>query len=179
MKAILDQEAMRIATIADTTGTRPVLGCVKIGNGEIVVVDGYMLARKSIETEGEGEILVEAADILKAKKVGGRELEKILINADEKTITDKDGKVDASFEPLQANYPDLEQIYPTSERKASIALSSSLLVKLLKVVGMNTTIKLRVRGTTDPVEFVAGNVSGLIMPMRIPEEDEHWHKEKK
>ena len=179
MKAILDQEAMRIATIADTTRTRPVLGCVKIGNGEIIAVDGFMLARKSIETEGEGEVLVKAADILKAKKAGGRELEKILINADEKTITDKDGKVDASFEPLQADYPDLEQTYSTSERKAFVTLNSSLLAKLLKIVGMNTAIKLRIRGTTEPVEFVAGNVSGLIMPMYIQEEDERWHKEKK
>jgi len=178
MKATLNQEAMRMATIANDTGPSSALNCVKIGNGEVIATDGFMLARKPIETEGKEEILVRASNILKAKKAGGRKLEKIFVNTDEMTITDKDGKVDASFSHLQISYPPISQLYPTGKQEAFIAINAKLLAKLIKVVGTEAIIEFKIRGTKEPVEFAAGNVSGLIMPYAT-EKSEHWHKEKK
>jgi len=183
MKAELVQEAIAVANVVAEDNSRPIFTCVKIGNGEIVAADGYIMVRHPVKTEGEGEVMVRGKAILDARGVyphGNLLLEQ---NGDEVTLKSTDPQVtDPSLivrtTVVNAHFPAFDKLYPTSEPTAFTALAPGLLRKLLDAVGDASFIKFRIRGSRDPVEFIAGYASGLIMPMHIDDDDD-WYKVKK
>jgi len=187
VKATLSKEATRIAYIADDIGCRPILGQIKIEHGKATACDGFMMVQVPAEMENEEDcILIEAKDILKAKKLGGRGLEKLVIESDGKTASieiiggEHSGTKIASEIP-KGNYPLVEQLFPTTERQAYVALSARLLRKLLMTISIDAIIKIRVREQTQAVEFIVENGKShcVMMPLFIQEESELWSRGKK
>jgi len=177
MKAILDQEAIKIAYMASKKPERPVLTSCKIGEGKIVACDGYILAERPIPTEPEtGEsILVGANDIIRAAKMWRvKNLTIESVDASQATISYSDDIYNYSMKThlIQGQYPHYERNYPTTERKAYVALNAQLLNRMLKVAESGTIIiKLKIREPHEIVEFITNETKGLIMPMNVGEND--------
>ena len=169
MKAILDQEAVRIAYCAAKSEARPVLQCVRIGEGEIAAADGFILARKPIPTEPEsGEvILVKAEDILKAKREWkAKSLAIESDSIDRAVIKDETGSCTMETELVQGNFPDIDKFFPATDEKARIALAKDYLALISKIAAADENIvKLKIREAAEPVEFTIGKTRGLVMPM--------------
>ena len=178
MKATLDSRAIRIAYAADTSGPENLLSCARIGDGKITASDGFLVAERPIEIEEESdEVLVKAADILKASRKFSRK--KLVISTDEKeeevSIGSPAGRATIRSKLLRGcSYPDTAQLGPGGDRKAYIAVNPGLLSKLIRAVGDTNCIKFRIREATEPIEFVAGETRGLMMPMYVAEEDKNW-----
>ena len=187
MKATLSKEATRIAYIADDVEYRPVLNQIRITNGKAVACDGFMMVQVPAEMENEEDcILIEAKDILKAKKLGGRGLEKLVIESDGESasieiIGGEHSGTKMASEVFKGTYPKTEEFFPRTERKAYVILEARFLRNLLKVTGINTAIKVRIREPKEAVEFVVerNNIQSVIMPIDISEESELWNGEKK
>ena len=177
MKATLDSRAIRIAYAADTSGPENLLSCVRIGDGKITASDGFLVAERPIEIEEESdEVLVKAADILKASRKFSRK--KLVISTDEKeeevSIGSPAGRATIRSKLLRGcSYPDTA-LLPKGDRKAYIAVNPGLLSKLIRAVGDAPSIKFRIGEATEPIEFVAGETRGLMMPMYVAEEDKNW-----
>ena len=176
MKATLDLAAIKVAYAAASPETeRPILAHVKIGNGEIVACNGFVLARKAIQTEPENEVmLVDAATILKTHKMlGGKQL---IIESKEDGVAiisnEKEDSPLISMQLLQAVYPEYRQIIPTSERKAYVALNISHLANVLKITDSENSavVKIKVREPTEPVEICSNETTIYLMPYYAPEE---------
>lgn len=181
MKATLTKEAIRIAYAAGQKSTRPVLQCVSIGNSEIVAADGFMLARRSIQTEptnGEA-ILVNAKGLLEACRI--LKTDEVIIESgeDNKTATIKRATepesglvISITTTLIEGKFPAYTQIVSKTERKAYVALKASLLAKLLKAVGLESEsfIKIKVREPNDPVEIHGDDTDAYLMPARLPED---------
>jgi len=60
MKARLDKRAIAVAHVANDDPDRPILKSVCIKDGEILATDGFILARRKIETEGKAMKIEEA-----------------------------------------------------------------------------------------------------------------------
>ena len=176
MKATLDLAAIKVAYAAASKDTRPILKHVKIGNGEIIACDGFILARRKIITEPETEevMLVNAATILKTHKMLGGE--QLIIESKEDGVAiisnEEEDSPLISTQLLQAEYPEYEQITPTSERKAYVVLNTFYLAKLLKIVDLEKSIvvKIKVREPNEPVEILSHETTVYIMPYFSPEE---------
>lgn len=183
MKAALDEGAVAVAHAAAGEEAKPILTCVRIGDGEIVAADGFLLARRELKTEGEGAIMVPAKAILKGQKICPDRSHLVLEESNgDVVLKSVDPRpwakefITLQTKVVEGSYPGFQNLYPTSEPVGFIALSPGLLRKILDIATDASLIKFRIRKSTDPVEFVAGETSGLIMPMWTPEEDEHWHK---
>jgi len=178
MKTILDKDTIRIAYGALENNKENRLRAVKIGNDEIVASNGFLLIRKPLETEGENEVLVCAEDILKLRIVNKKAVPQISITEQNGTIEIDNNTTTLISKIVEGNYPKLDTLYPKEKRTAFIAINLKLFAKLIKIVGEDTIVKFRIRGKNVPIEFIAKDFSGLIMPMFITETDELWHKEK-
>jgi len=170
MKAILDQEAIRIAYCAAKSDARPILQCVRIGEGEIVAVDGFILAKRPISTEPEsGEvILVKAEDILKAKREWkAKSLTIESDSADHAVIKDEVSGCTMETELVQGSFPGFSHLFSATEEKAHTALDRSYLALISRLAADEPAVKLKIREATDPVEFTAGKTRGLVMPIFV------------
>jgi DNA polymerase III sliding clamp (beta) subunit (PCNA family) len=180
MKAYLDEGAIRIAyAAAIKEESRLVLQCVKIGSGEILACDGFMMARRKVPidaTSNDETILINAQIILAAHKMlKGSQL--IIENKDKEfaSITNEEKDSPAINVSLcQDKYPSLPTTEYETVRKAYVAIEKSRLLQLLKAT--NTTgdgahaMKLRIREPKDPIEIKIGKTTATLMPYYAPEE---------
>jgi hypothetical protein len=136
MKATLDRQALQIALAADFSGSgRPILECVKIGNGEIMACDGFIFAKCQIATEPlEGEeILINAKDIIGAARMiqhGNITLES---NGGIATLKDEYCSISITAKLQDGKYPETHEMVPKTEQKAYVALSKDILSKILEI----------------------------------------------
>jgi hypothetical protein len=185
MKAIIRVGDLNIANGILENAGRPVLECVRIGDGKMVTADGFMLIVKPTTTKGEGEILVRGETLLKAQSVFGQGscvVESKGENVTIKALADATPRVIIGDKLENPPFPKYEALYPTDKPIAQIAIGISLLKRLFQCLPPedNMMIQLRIReGGGTPIEFVAGETSGLIMPMFVGAESEHWHKPEK
>jgi len=84
--------------------------------------------------------------------------------------------------PLDATFPTLDDMFPDGKVIAEFAIDPRLLRKVLRGIGDATVIQFRIRkkerAPVDPVEFIAGDTNGLIMPAFCGPSN-HWHKDTK
>lgn len=176
MKATLDRMALQIAFAADSGGSgRPVLECVKIGNGEIMACDGFIFAKCQIVTdplEGE-EILINAKAVIGVQRIiqdGRINLES---NGKVATLKNEDGTISIVVELQGGKYPNTHEMVPKTERKAYVALSKDVLSKVLEIAtpSDDVLLKFKVREPSQPVIVISGNTTIYAMPMYRPEEE--------
>jgi hypothetical protein len=183
MKATIRIDELNIAHGVSDEHSRPILECVRIGEGKMVTADGFMLVVKPITTEGEGYILVLGRTILKAQQL--LEYGSCTIESEGKNVTIKpvgELAIVLTDELDEGEFPRYEGLYPEDEPIAQIAIGIPLLKRLIECLPPedDVLIQLRIReGQGTPIEFVAGETSGLIMPMFVGTKSEHWHKPEK
>ena len=176
MKATLDKQALRVALAADNgSNNRPILECVKIGNGEIIACDGFTFAKCQIATEplqGE-EILINAKDIMAmARMIQHGNI--ILESHDEKvTFKNEESTISIVAKLQDGNYPNTNEMLPKTERRAYVALSKAVLGKILEIMepSDDVLLKFKVREPSQPVIVISGNTTIYAMPMYRPEEE--------
>jgi hypothetical protein len=182
MKATIRIDELNIANGVSDELSRPVLECVRIGEGKMVTADGFMLVVKPITTEGEGHILVQGNTLLKAQQLlehGSCVLESKDNNAAIKALSPAAPRVIIGDELVEGEFPKYEGLYPEGKPIAQIAVGVGLLKRLLKCLPAADSIMIQFRireGQGTPIEFVAGETSGLIMPMFVGGESGYWHK---
>jgi len=176
MKAILDRQALQVALAAGNLDSgRPILDCVKIGNGEIMATDGFIFAKCQIQTEPlEGEeILINAQDIIAATRMiqhGNIILESDGNNA---TLENKDSTISIVVKLQDGKYPSTGDMLPKTERKAYVALSKDILRRVLEIAERSDDVllKFKVREAYQPVDVISGDVRIYAMPMYRPEDE--------
>lgn len=176
MKATLNRQALQIALTADPGDSgRPILECVKIGNGEIMACDGFTFAKCRIATEPlEGEeILINAKDIIAAARMiqhGNITLES---HGGAVTLENEDSTVSMVAKLQDGKYPNTDEMVPKTERKAYVALSKTVLSKVLEIVKLSDDVLLqfKVREPSQPVTVISGDVTVYAMPMYRPEDE--------
>ena len=155
----------------DKTGRRPILQCVHITKGQIETVDGFVLAQRRIDYDGDEELLLEAAQIAKHKD------SKTMPGVVYTTVEDSK-EVRAVGEDIytcqiqSGDFPKTEKLYPEGTPVFQIALGRSVLLKLLKCLGKDEeVIKFSFYSKESPVKFVYGDneVKGVIMPCNVRE----------
>lgn len=177
MKAILDKQAIKLAYVAATdSDCRPILQCVRIGDGKIVASDGFMMAVRTIKTEPEsGEhILLNASKLLQAKKI----LEKgdLLIESspDNKAISISNETSTVLADNENGNYPNYDVIMPVTPYKAFVGIDATRLAKILKAADttnqMTLCLKTKIREKMDPIVMQSGDTTMLLMPMTVQED---------
>lgn len=164
MTVTLDRNAQAIASGVESLYSRSILGCVAIGNNEIIATDGFMTVRRPVDAENK-PVLVPGKDIVAARD------REVTVSQDGEKITIQ-GKKTIETKAIEGTFPNID--YPKKEVKAFVALSVPLLKKLLKTLGGEQVIMLMIRSSADAVEFVAGETRGLVMPLYISEKDNHW-----
>jgi len=176
MKAVLNRQALQIALAADPGGSgRPVLECVKIGNGEIMACNGYTFAKCHIATEPlEGEeVLINAQYIIGAARMiehGSITLES---QGEVATLKNEGGSISIVAKVQDGKYPDTHEMLPKTERKAYVALSKDVLSKVLEIASSSDDVllKFKVREPSQPVIVTSGDVTIYAMPMYHPEDE--------
>ena len=176
MKTKLSKEAVAVAYAARQDVIKPILESVHIGDGEIKATDGYMLVGHKIETEGE-PILLNAKALLAFQAAFSQGKELTITTDDDKNATVEVSGVSISIKVEQGNYPSTAIPYKKlGEPKAYVALQVEFLKRLIQLAADSKVIQFRIRSNRDPVEFIVGDIYGLIMPVAMPEESELWHK---
>ena len=174
MKATLDREALQVALAAAPNDmTRPILECVRIGNGEILAADGFIIAKKHIETTPKKgkEILVKAQDIREAARIiqGNILLETLDDNV--AVLKNEAGTIQVKTLLLDGKYPKTNNVIPKKERKAYVALQKKLLFQILKIAEPTEGIVLqfKIREPHEPIEVIADDTTMYVMPIYHPE----------
>ena len=177
MKVTLDRNAIKVAYCAvEKLKTRRCLYCVRIGEGEIVASDGFILAIRPVPTDpptGEA-ILINAADILGAQKAWkAKSLTIETVGERYARVTDETGKHSMDVELHQGKYPNYKELFSTTEEKVHIVLNKSCLVRLNKIIpkAMKIPLKIKIRGELDPIEFITDEIRLLVKPMCISWKD--------
>lgn len=182
MEIKLTKADRAVANAAATNDDRAVLMALHFGDGEIAALNGFMLAVRKVDGIDEGaDFMLPAAPILKAKDIS-KQIDSTLIER-------PDGAEDATLlsaefarvplRHVEGTYPAYRQLFPTTEVKGTVRLSSRYLKTLLAIAGKDAdSIVLKVRGSEEPVEFEClqtynGDTPtrGLIMPMMMPSPD--------
>ena len=142
MKATLNRDAMKIAyAAAANDSNRPVLEYVRIGDGEIVATDGFILASRPVQTVPKkgGEVTVLARNILDFLEGGYEEL---TITTDRKKQLYLSGRKAYATRTITTGLSDLKfpkyrQVISKADKKATIASTGftlSVLSQALKVL---------------------------------------------
>ena len=166
---------MSYATAEDPK--RPVLNYVRVGKGEIVGCDGLILARRPLPgTEEHPYALVPSIPIRRAKKRNA--LGQVVVSISDGGPTQIIGKEVESVELGDGTYPNVDQLMPVQAAQVKICLGPTVLKKLLDVAGDDANyIKLEYLGKPYmPLRFMAGDTTGIIMPLLIRAElkEERW-----
>jgi len=144
---------------------RQVLHCVHITKGRIEAANGFVLVERKIDYDGE-DLLLDISDIAKhkdAKELGG-----VFYTSDGDNIKAIGESINI-ISKVEGNFPHTEPLYPTTEPVFKISLSKDRIMEALKCLDKDEEqIKLYFYGIDQPVklETKAGDVKGLIMPMK-------------
>ena len=171
------------------------LQCLHLSKGRIEAADGFMMARRELELE-EGEVqpetLISAAMF---KNIRPSKKQEALLATDNNSVTltyrnAEDGQP-VEFEPTLSfkaygygeTFPNLDAQYDNSptEKKAHIAVSVSLLKKLLACLPNEGILRIGINEVAEPMEYECSNmdrpIRGLIMPMFVDWSDFKWHRD--
>lgn len=172
--ATLDMEAINIAHVCSKDDSRPILTAVCIEGGQARAVNSSMLAQCSAETKEPVLIPAQSLLSLRSKRVKVYKLGKgsglLLIGDKGHSVVTK---------PIKGSFPNIENFYPQNEPKATVTLSTNLLQQLVKSIPKNSEVRFAVREQHGPVEFIAGEITGLIMPMYTDWSGVKWHYQTK
>ena len=157
----LDKNETKIAQFIQraqsTDESRPILNGINV-NGSVVAVDGFRLHAVSTET------LYPFADLAgKTVDVG--------------KIRSGDNLLEA--EEIEGNYPDWQQILPTTEPVVKIQVDPAFLVDACKTLDKGEAITVVIHDNLSPFE-IHGTINGepvyaMIMPMNDPKKlDNNW-----
>ena len=174
MKATLTRQAIQVALAADDGGSgRPVLECVKIGNGEIVACDGFVFARCKIGTEpAEGEeILIDAKTVLSAGRITHHGDIRLEQHGTSVTFENEDASISIVSKVVEGKYPGTGDLLPPTERKAYVGLSKNILQRTLEIAAhsQDPLLMVKIREPSNPVVFMTGDITIYAMPMYRPE----------
>ena len=182
MKAILNREAMKIAYAAAVNDShRPVLEYVRIGDGEIAAADGFILARRPVQTtpkEG-GAVLVLARTILEYLEEGCKEL---TITTDRKkklhlSARKGHGKRTITTDLCTLKFPSYKQVVHDAQKSETASITGftlSILVQALKILdrdGETQHFSLNTKTDRSPVILKPHNPTDttyvLVMPCAL------------
>lgn len=168
MKITMGQR--NIAYAASTDCNRGVLQCVCIRGGMMSASNGYMMAQCRVESNANENWLIPADDILSMEFISTLEI-KAYGSRRLKLISDIYRMKPLIVVPPSGNYPNLDEIrniiIGATDGKSPIVigLNPPLLKNLLDVTGDTEMVMFRVHGHNNAIEFNAGKITGIIMPM--------------
>ena len=157
-------------------------------DGILVAVDGFMLVTRKADME-EGEVLTNAllpAKMLQQVKPTPKRLAKLSQDGKKSTVSyvdvmDRPVDDDPEFRFTTQDatpFPKYPGLFPGPDKKARVAISVSLLRRLLSTMPDDGILRVGVMGERDPIEFSVENmdrpISGAIMPMYVDWSQTHW-----
>jgi hypothetical protein len=173
--------ALKNAASKDTS--RPTLHCIHITKGKVQAADGFIAMERGLDYDGDEDFLLNVDDITghqDAKMMGGV----VYVKQDDGSMR-VIGKGINIIKPVEGNYPNIDNLYPTTEPVFKIGISRTLLQQMLNCLDKDeTAIKFIFYGENSPVKIIAGpfdskntvpqllpndgdSVQGLIMPMKV------------
>lgn len=186
----IDRNDIRLvnACESDKDSPREIMKCLSLKDGELVGADGFLLVkRQAVLDDGEKDIkaLLPASMIKQIKPKADQQanltIESGQATVDYQSMTEYEPKF--IFKLVEGDYPAYDKIFESAkkEKKGVIALSVTLLKKLLKTMPDNGILRLGITEVLDPVEFNCDvdyrPITGLIMPMDVDWSDFKWQSE--
>lgn len=187
MKVHLPKEAQAIVAMAGKDESRPVLKTICVRGDVAAACDGFVMATVKVEVTHDLPVTQPVKELLIPTK-----LIEAMRNADKNhardygiTFEEKDslvyaeipswGEIGMSMKPIEGSYPAFEHLFPHTPFTGVIGLSSYTLKALLTVMAQagSGTVMFRVRDGNLPVEFITGEVHGLIMPIMLMRDGEN------
>ena len=172
---------------------RPMLQNVHLNKGRLEAADGFILAFREADVSPEEKEITTLlpAGILRTIKSTPKKQAILTVGTEELQIqyqNDAGEPIDynptLSFQPgdTTKTYPELKQLFPKdTTKKAHIALSVSLLKKLLTCLPDEGYLRIGITEIDKPLEFECSNmdrpIRGMVMPMFVDWEDFKWHRE--
>ena len=182
--------AMVNAAVKGDETARPMLQCLHFTKGRVEAIDGFMLAVRELDLQ-DGEEKPEALlNTRMIKQIKPAKRQEAILELTDKRATvryqDEEGKP-AEFEPAVSfavfgdgkSFPNTDQLWPTVEKKAQIAVSVDLLKRLLAALPANGFLRIGITEPTEPLEFECSNmdrpIRGMLMPMFVSWKEHQWH----
>ncbi len=169
---------------------RPTLRCLHLTKGRIEAADGFMLAVRDLDLgkdEAKPETLLPIK-MLKQIKTSEKQQAIMAVIDGKATITYRDDKgKPVDFEPSLSfktfgdgkNFPNTDQLWVNTEKKAYIAVNVDLLKKLVACLPNSGILRLGITDPKEPLEFDCSNmdrpIRGMIMPMYVEWSGHEWH----
>lgn len=158
----------RLVAFSADVYTRKLSG-VRIRKGVIEATNGYLAIQKTIDYDGEEELILKAKEIAKLKK-GEIVFTQEAPGEDVKTQREKE----IVLQPQQGTFPSIDRVYPEGQPVFKIVIAGKPLEQLLQSLSENEKdrIVFSFYGVNLPVKFEAGyydppTAKGLIAPMII------------
>jgi DNA polymerase III sliding clamp (beta) subunit (PCNA family) len=152
---------------------RPKLGAIHVGDGYAESADGYRLMRvNNVQTNGEGDMLIDHRGLLTAAKSAKREGVDIVRGDDGKLRAGANGVV-VTVDEIDDTFYDTKQIIPNDDPEYEITVNAKLfaesLLALSKAVDCDT-VRLSFHGNTRAIVLTAPDkerATALVMPVVI------------
>ena len=183
MKVTLNGDAIRVLNGASLDESRPILTYGLIKDNKIATADGFMLVECPVATESDNTeslliepSLVKASRPIYSKKNKEYSCEVVSI---EKEVRYKGSYTILGEKPL-GTFPSLESLkqeVPKHKHTHYAAFMVGTLKKLLSCCDNDTTIVFRFSEPDNSViEFISGNIHGLVMPAFTDKLAKDWYK---
>lgn len=107
------------------------------------------------------------------RKCNARENPLVTIATNGKTVQIIDYKGITSLYPIDAQYLDMQRVYPTTEPVQTVYLNPAYLAEVLKAckISGGSMVKMEIRGGLAPVRITNGVHNMLVLPVRHPGND--------
>ena len=117
-----------------------------------------------------GECLIPLQPV---RKVNARENPLMCLECDGKNATVTDWHGATTFPTINAEYLDMQRVYPTSEPVQTVYLNPAYLAEVLKAckVAGGSMVKMEIRAGLAPVRITNGMHNMLVLPVRHPGND--------
>jgi len=162
MEFKLNKTDRLITNAASKDTSRPPLHCVQVRKGLIEAANGYILAQRKIDYDGDN-ILLDIDSIARHKDC--RSLGGVVYSPNGEDIRAL-GEDEYIIKPQTMEFPNIDELYPKGEPVFKIALGRDQLLNMLKCLDKyENTIKFTFYSKTQPVKIETDDVKGLIMPI--------------
>lgn len=156
------------------------------GDGKVWLkaTDGHVLMRTSVSEEFVKQKVKEPFIYIIPRasvEAAVKSLPLVILDADNKTLTDIAGTQSLMFSPIDGNFPDVIRLFnklKSTKQQVfqSFGLSAELVTKVMKAVscvapkgqpGAKWPCEWQVKGSLDTIKINVGEIEFLIMPCRI------------
>lgn len=166
MEFRLNKTQRQVVHAAAREDGRPILQCVHLRKGVLEATDGFILAQRMVDYQGDEKLLLDAKQLASHRDCKEHGTVVYTESVDSREVRALGGG-SYTLQKQSGTFPNCDALFPAGEPVFKIALGRPELMSLLGCLGRDEdTIKFSFYGQSSPVKFEVGEneFKGLIMP---------------